>query len=128
MARRCTDIRDTNAGLGEIGCPTWNRTKTYGFRDRRATLALQGRNWRGPTAQGQSNHDLLALLHSDGVSLGGAESPDRFLGCIGIKSALGSMVCIHRRKCHLADAVAPSPGWSGRAFGLSGKTPLGLCT
>jgi hypothetical protein len=61
MARRCTDIRDTYAGLDESGCPTWNRTKIYGFRDRRATVALQGRNWRGPTAQGQSSHDLLAL-------------------------------------------------------------------
>ncbi len=41
MARRCTDMRDTNAGLGEIGCPTWIRAKIYGFRDRRATGALQ---------------------------------------------------------------------------------------
>lgn len=29
--------------LGEIGCPTWNRTKIYGFRVRRATFALQGK-------------------------------------------------------------------------------------
>ena len=38
----------------------------------------------------------------------GAESPDHFLGCIGIKSARVGVFCIHRRKCHLADAFAPS--------------------
>jgi hypothetical protein len=58
----------------------------------------------------------------------GSESPDRFLGCIGIKSARVGIFCIHRRKCHLAGAFAPSPGWSGRVFGLNGKTPLGLGT
>ena len=58
----------------------------------------------------------------------GAESPDRLLGCIGIKSARLSVFCIHRRKCHLAGAFAPSPGWSGRVFGLSGKTPLSIGT
>lgn len=89
------------------------------------------KNWRGPTTQGQSSHDLLAVLHPDGVSFRkrrGTESPDRFLGCIGIKSARGSIFCIHRRKCHLPGAFAPSPGWSGRVFGLSGKTPLRLGT
>ena len=44
----------------------------------------------------------------------GAESPDHFLICIGIKSAREGIFCIHRRKCHLADAFAPTPGWSGR--------------
>ena len=39
MARR----RNSTRALGEIGCPTWNRTKIYGFRDRRATVALQGK-------------------------------------------------------------------------------------
>jgi hypothetical protein len=46
----------------------------------------------------------------------GAESPNHFLGCIGIESARVGIFCIHRRKCHLADAVAPTPGWSGRIF------------
>jgi hypothetical protein len=48
----------------------------------------------------------------------GAESPDHFLGCIGIKSARLSVFCIHRRKCHLADAFEPVSGWSGRIFVL----------
>jgi hypothetical protein len=38
----------------------------------------------------------------------GTESPDHFLGCIGIKSARVGVFCIHRRKCHLAGAFAPS--------------------
>ena len=38
----------------------------------------------------------------------GTESPDHFLGCIGIKSARVGISCIHRRKCHLAGAYAPS--------------------
>ena len=46
----------------------------------------------------------------------GPESPDHFLGCIGIKSARVGVFCIHRRKCHRADAFAPVPGWSGRIF------------
>ena len=46
----------------------------------------------------------------------GAESPDHFLGCIGIKSARVGIFCIHRRKCHRADAFAPVPGLSGKIF------------
>jgi hypothetical protein len=38
----------------------------------------------------------------------GTESPDHFLGCIGIKSARVGVFYIHRRKCHLAGAFAPS--------------------
>ena len=37
-----------------------------------------------------------------------AESPNHFLGCIGIKSARVGVFCIHRHKCHLAGAFAPS--------------------
>jgi len=44
----------------------------------------------------------------------GTESPDHFLGCIGIKSARVGVFCIHRRKCHLAGVFTSAPGWSGR--------------
>src|SRR5947209_3226333 len=71
--------------LGEIGCPTWNRTKIYGFRVRRATVALQGRccarqylraavKVRGPTTRRQSDHDLWRCFYSDRISLGHGEA------------------------------------------------------
>ncbi len=115
MARRCSWDQGRNA-KGESGCPTWNRTKIYGFRDRRATVALQGRccAWQvlhtavkvawpdhpkaiGPRFIG----DELFRWHQRQKGRG-AESPDHFLGCIGIKSARVVVFYIHRRKCHLA--------------------------
>ena len=114
--------------LGEIGCPTWNRTKIYGFRDRRATITqaccTTGQMLRmaakvawpdypkaiGPRFIG----DELFRWHQR-WKWRGAESPDHFLGCIGMKSTRVGVFCIHRRKCHLAGAFAPSSWmvWQG---------------
>ena len=79
MIREMARHRNSMRALGESAahgsrCPTWTRTKIYGFRVRRATVALQGRKWRGPTTRGQSDHDLLAMLYPDGVSFGSGEA------------------------------------------------------
>ena len=59
----------------------------------------------------------------------GTESPDHFLGCIGIKSARVGVFCIHRRKCHRAGAITPNSWmvWQDLRI-FSGKTPLLLGT
>ena len=117
MIREMARHRNSMRALGEIGCPTWNRTKIYGFRDRRATVALQGRccawqlKWRGPTPPKAIEPRFIGVASSRWYqrwTWRGTESPDHFLGCIGMKSTRVGVFCIHRRKCHLAGAFAPS--------------------
>ena len=111
MIREMARHRNSMRALGEIGCPTWNRTKIYGFRVRRATVALQGKKVAWP------DHPKAIEPRFIGVALSrcyqhrrwrGTESRDHFLGRIGMKSTRVGVFCIHRRKCHLAGAFAPS--------------------
>ena len=56
----------------------------------------------------------------------GAESPDHFVGCTGMKSARVDIFCIHRRKCHLAGAFAPSTRmvWRDLRMGSGGDVAM----
>ena len=109
-------VEGSTRALGESGCPTWNRTKIYGFRVRRATVALQGSTGHaGKVAWPDYPRAIGPRFIGDELfrwyqrrRWRGAESPDHFLGCIGIKSPRVGVFCIHRRKCHLAGAFAPS--------------------
>ena len=121
VARHCTRACCTNAGLGERGCPTWNRTKIYGFRDRRATVALQGRKWRGPTTRRQSDHDLWCCFYSDGISLGHGEAQSpRIISSAASESSqraevyfvfIGVYAIVPTRLRRLLDGLAGSSYW-----------------
>ena len=132
MARRRNSMR----ALGEIGCPTWNRTKIYGFRDRRATVALQGRccawqlKWRGPTTRRQSDHDLWRCFCSDGISVGHgkAQSP-RVISSAASESSqraevyfvfIGVNAILPTRSRRLLDGLAGSSYWKREDSAIDG--------
>jgi len=88
MTRRCSWDQGRNA-KGKSGCPTWSpadgstprfKVSETVVRRSRERVARRGRccagqrKWRGPTTRRQSDHDLLAMSYSDGISIGDGEA------------------------------------------------------